>query len=78
VRRCTYKAGRTEEFNKLFQDNMDRGVFWKLTKEEMSAYIGPVNYITMVGAYKIGPFMTTLRICMNSSMKPTTSFLGDP
>ncbi len=47
-------------------------------KEEMSAYICPLNYITIVKAYKNGPFMTALRICMNSSMKPTNSFLSDP
>jgi hypothetical protein len=47
----------------------------------MSAYTGPVNYITMVEALKNGPHTTTpLRICMNSSMKqplPSWKSLND-
>jgi hypothetical protein len=45
------KAGRTEEFNKQFQDNVERGTLdvekgrdWRVQR--------PLNYITMVGAYK--------------------------
>jgi hypothetical protein len=30
------KAGNAEEFNKQFQDNVDRGVFRKLTRKERS------------------------------------------
>jgi hypothetical protein len=49
---------------------VDRGVFKELTKEEMDNWQGPVNYISMVEAFKQGPKSTTpIRICMNSSMK---------
>jgi hypothetical protein len=49
---------------------VDRGVFKQLTKTEATSYRGPINYISMVEAFKAGPYATTpLRICMNSSMK---------
>jgi hypothetical protein len=64
------KKGRLEEFNRQFQNNVDRGVFKPIPKEEANQYKGAVNYISMVEAFKTGPFATTLlRICMNSSMK---------
>jgi hypothetical protein len=75
------KMGRLEEFNRQFQDNVDRGVFRALSKEEASKYKGPVNYISMVEAFKTGPHAATLlRICMNSSMrqpKPSGVSLND-
>jgi hypothetical protein len=75
------KTGRLEEFNRQFQDNVDRGVFKTLSREEASRYKGPVNYISMVEAFKAGPHATTpLRICMNSSMrqpKPSGVSLND-
>jgi hypothetical protein len=47
-----------------------RGVFKAVPREETERYKGPVNYISMVEAFKTGPHATTpLRICMNSSMK---------
>jgi hypothetical protein len=62
--------GRMEEFNRQFQDNVSRGVFRPISSEQASQYKGPVNYISMVEAFKNGPFATTpLRICMNSSMR---------
>jgi hypothetical protein len=64
------KTGRLNEFNQQFQDNVDRGVFKRLSQEEAQGYKRPVNYISMVEAFKAGPYaMTPLRICMNSSMK---------
>ncbi len=49
---------------------MNRGVFKPIPKEEADRYKGAVNYISMVEAFKTGPFATTpLRICMNSSMR---------
>jgi hypothetical protein len=39
-------------------------VFRELTKIEQEKYNGPVNYITMVEAYKKGPSaLSPLRIC---------------
>ncbi len=64
------KKGRLEEFNRQFQDNVDRGVFKPIPKQEADRYSGAINYISMVEAFKTGPFATTqLRKCMNSSMK---------
>jgi hypothetical protein len=64
------RTGRLGKFNRQFQDNVDRGVFRALSGEETERYKGPVNYISMVEAFKTGPHATTpLRICMNSSMR---------
>jgi hypothetical protein len=64
------KSGRLEEFNRQFEDNVDRGMFKPIPKEEADRYKGAVNYISMVEAFKTGPHATTpLRICMNSSMR---------
>jgi hypothetical protein len=49
-------------------------VFKKLTEEELKKWTGPVNYISMVVAYKEGAHSTTpLRICLNSAMKQPSS-----
>jgi len=62
------KQGHTEEFNEEFYKTVEHGVFKEITREEMAAWDGPVNYISMVEAFKEGPHsMTPLRICMNSS-----------
>jgi hypothetical protein len=37
------KQNRIDQFNKLFQEIVDRGVFKELSKEEMDAWEGPVN-----------------------------------
>jgi hypothetical protein len=64
------RTGRLDKFNRQFQDNVDRGVFKAVSREEAERYKGLVNYISMVEAFKTGPHATTpLRICMNSSMK---------
>jgi hypothetical protein len=58
-----------------------RGVLRELSPKEMEEWKGPVNYITMVEAFKEGPHSTTpLRICMNSSLrqlKPVSLALND-
>jgi hypothetical protein len=75
------KQGCTEEFNEEFYKTVERGVFKEITREEMAAWEGPVNYISMVEAFKEGPHSTTpLRICMNSSLKqpkPVSLSLND-
>jgi hypothetical protein len=78
------KKGRIAEFNRQFQDNVDRGVFRPISREVAAQYKGAVNYISMVEAFKTGLFATTpLRICMNSSMRQPAlgwtsfSYLGD-
>ena len=64
------KNKQLDAFNAQFNDNVVRGVFKKISKEEAHAYTGPVNYVTITEAYKDGEQTTTpLRLCMNSSMK---------
>jgi hypothetical protein len=43
------EGGKLEKFNKQFQDNVDRGICRKLTKEAMDAYKGAINYISIHG-----------------------------
>jgi hypothetical protein len=63
------RTGKLDKFNRQFQDNVDRVVFKAVSQEEAERYKGPVNYISMVEAFKTGPHATTpLIICMNSSM----------
>jgi hypothetical protein len=75
------KQKRLDEFNEQFHDAVNRGVFRELKEEELSDWDGPVNYISMVEAFKSGPSVTTpLRICMNSSLKqppPVSMSLND-
>ena len=74
------KKGSVDEFNQVFNDIVSRGVFKELTAEELDSWSGPVNYITMVEAFKTAPNATTpLRIC-NSAMKqppPVSKSLND-
>jgi hypothetical protein len=64
-----------------FYKTVERGVFKEITREEMAAWDGPVNYISMVEAFKEGPHSPTpLRICINSSLKqphPVSLSLND-
>ncbi len=39
------KKGRLEEFNRQFQDNVNRGVFKPIPREEADRYKGAINYI---------------------------------
>ncbi|PVE29960.1 hypothetical protein DC007_14280, partial [Enterococcus faecalis] len=63
------KKKHLDAFNVQFKEAVDRGVFRKLTPQEAAEWVGPVNYISFVVAYKSDPNSTTpLRICMNSAM----------
>jgi hypothetical protein len=71
------KKGRIAEYNRQFQDNVNRGVFKPIPREEADRYKGAVNYISMVEAFKTGPFATTpLRICMKQP-QPSGVSLND-
>ncbi len=64
-----------------FYKTVERGVFKEISPEKMAAWDGPINYISMMEAFKEGPHSTTpLRICMNSSLKqpkPVSLSLND-
>ena len=72
------KRGLLESFDCQFAETVARGVFKELTKTEIGSYTGPVNYISIVEAFKQGPHCTTpLRLCMNSSLKYKGVSLND-
>ena len=72
------KRNQLHTYNEQFNETVERGVFKEISKEELSRYSGPVNYITIVEAYKPGPHSTTpLRLCMNSSLKYQGLSLND-
>ncbi len=61
------KACREDEFNRLFAEHIERGVFKEVDPEE---YDGATFYVTVVEAYKAGPAATTpIRLCINSSLR---------
>ena len=64
------KQNRLTEFNEAFKDIVDCSVIKELSPQDIEEWGGPVNFITLVCAYKSGPHQSTpLRLCMNSSMK---------
>ena len=68
------RLGKIDQFNEQFQDAVDREVFQAVKTD----YNGPINYISIVDAYKNGPHCTTpLRLCMNSSLKFAGKSLND-
>ena len=58
-----------ELYNDEFQGYVDRGVFKELSKDEMEAWDGPVNYISHHGVPKPSSVTTALRVVSNSSLK---------
>jgi hypothetical protein len=59
-------------------ETVERGVFRKLSEQELLEYEGPLNYITIVETFKPGPHSTTpIRLCMNSSLKYAGISLND-
>lgn len=70
------RNGRLEEFNQLFQESIDRGIFAPV--DHGDNYTGPVFYVSIVEAYKTGPGATTpIRLCLNSSLRFQGSSLND-
>ena len=64
------KKNQLAAFDEQFMETVERGIFKEVTQEELEEYKGPINYISIVEAYKPGPHSTTpLRLCMNSSLK---------
>ncbi len=58
------------KFNSQFYKTVERGVFLKLSLQEMAEYAWALNYVAIVEALKNGfHTITPLQICMNSSMK---------
>ena len=62
-----------ELYNAEFQGYVNRGVFKELSRDEMEAWEGPVNYISHHGVSKLGSVSTALRVVSNSSLKNNQS-----
>jgi hypothetical protein len=71
------KQERTEEFNVEFYKTVERGMSREIGPEEMAAWDGTVNYISMVEACKEGPQLTTpLRIWQPETAQASVSVLS--
>ena len=66
-----------QQFREQFEDYVKRGVFRKLTDEEMNAWNGPVFYVTYHEVMKEGSSSTPMRLVMNSSLKYKGRSLND-
>ena len=62
------RDGLLETYNDVVQEYIDRGVFKKLSQEEMDDWEGPVNYVTHHGVDKPDSLTTALRVVCNSSL----------
>ena len=71
------KLGLIAAFHAEFLDYIKRGVFRKLTKEEMEAWKGAVFYVTYHEILKLCSESTPLRIVINSSLKYKGRSLND-
>ena len=67
--RCQLKNDTHSQYVKQFRDMVERNVVSKLTQAEMSAYNGPINYITHHEVYKPGSLSTPVCLVSNSSFK---------
>ena len=56
---------------------LERNVVSELTQAEMSAYTGPINYITHHEVYKPGSLSTPVRLVSNSSFKNGSTNLNE-
>jgi hypothetical protein len=50
----TIQSGRLAEFNSQFYDTVKKGVFPKLSLQNMAEYAWPLNYVAVVEALKNG------------------------
>ena len=56
---------------------VNRGVVSKISQSEVSAYSGPINFITHHEVYKPGSLLTPVRLVSNSSFKNGSTNLTD-
>ena len=65
------------QYTDQFQDMVNQGVVSEISQNEISAYRGPVNYITHHDVFKPGSLSTPVRLISNSSFKNRTTNLND-
>ena len=56
---------------------LNRGVVSEISQSEISAYSGPINYITHHEVYKPGSLLTPVRLVSNSSFRNGSTNLND-
>ena len=56
---------------------LNRGVVPEISQSEISAYTGPVNFITHHEVYKPGSLLTPVRLVSNSSFRNGSTNLND-
>ena len=57
------------QYVEQFRDMVERDVVSEISQAEMSAYTGPINYITHHEVYKPGSLSTPVHLVSNSSFK---------
>ena len=60
------KKGLLDDFNEEFKRYLKRGTFHNITNEELQAWKGPKNYITLHEVMKPSSRSTALRVILNS------------
>ena len=65
------------QYIEQFMDMLNRGVVSEISQSEISAYTGPVNYITHHEVYKPGSLSTPVRLVSNSSFRNGSTNIND-
>ena len=66
-----------DQYVKQFKDMLNRGVVSDITQQKISAYTGPVNYITHHKVYQPSSLSTPIRLVSNSSFRNGSANLND-
>ena len=66
-----------DQYVEQFKDMLNHGVVSEITQQEISAYTGPVNYITHHKVYKPSSLSTPVRLVSNSSFRNGSTNLND-
>ena len=66
-----------DQYIKQFKDMLNCIVVSEVTQQEISAYTGPVNYITHHKVYKPSSLSTPVRLVSNSSFRNGSTNLND-
>ena len=66
-----------DQYVKQFRDIRKHGVISQITQKDISAYNGPVNYITHHEVYKPSSLSTPVRLVSNSSFRNGSTNLND-
>ena len=68
-KRLLQKEGAAEQYRKVFQEFIDRGVISEISQEEQKGWTGPVFYISAHEVMKEDSASTPIRLVVNPSLK---------